>query len=54
VVQYTDQLKSGLDLREVWTFGKAKNSVLLPGLELAVQPDGTLRPLPDGVEQIQK
>ena len=54
IVQHTGELEPGLDLQEVWTFGKAKMGMQLPGLELSVKPDGTLISLPAEVKQIQK
>jgi alpha-D-xyloside xylohydrolase len=49
-VQHTGELKAGLDLEQVWAFGKPRNGMQLPGLNLSVAHDGKLVGLPEGIE----
>lgn len=48
-VQHTGELKPGLDLEQVWAFGKPRNGIQLPGLRLSVTSGGELVGLPEGV-----
>jgi alpha-D-xyloside xylohydrolase len=52
-VQHTGQLSPGLDLQEVWAFGKPTNGIQLPGLDLSVL-EGKVPSLPQNVKWIQK
>jgi alpha-D-xyloside xylohydrolase len=49
-VQHTGELKPGLDLEQVWTFGTPKVGMQLPGLNLSILPGGELGNLPSGVK----
>ena len=49
-VQHTGELKAGLDLERVWTFGMPQNGMQLPGLDLSVAADGKLLNLPSEVK----
>jgi alpha-D-xyloside xylohydrolase len=51
--QHTGQLNPGLDLQEVWAFGKPANGITLPGLEISVQ-GGEISPLPPSVRLVEK
>ena len=53
-VQHTGELKPGLDLEEIWTFGKPVEGMQLPGLSLDISADGNVEPLPIGVKIIVK
>jgi alpha-D-xyloside xylohydrolase len=48
-VQHTGELKAGLDLEQVWVFGRAASGMQLPGLTLEVDRGGELSNLPAGV-----
>ncbi len=49
-VQHTGELEPGLDLQEVWAFGKPQSSLQLPGLTLEIDPKtGEIENLPDKV-----
>jgi alpha-D-xyloside xylohydrolase len=48
-VQHSGELKPGLDLEQVWTFGAPRQSMRLPGLELRVSAGGKVEPQPPGV-----
>jgi len=49
-VQHTGELKTGLDLEEVWTFGVPRIGLRLPGLELKISSDGMIANLPKDVK----
>jgi alpha-D-xyloside xylohydrolase len=49
-VQHTGELKPGLDLDQVWSFGAPRQGMQLPGLTLVVSAGGKVEPLPPGVE----
>jgi len=53
-VQHTGQLKPGLDLEQVWVFGKAKRGMQLPGLMIKPSSDGELTGLPADVRILMK
>ena len=45
-VQHTGELKPGLDLEQVWTFGMPVYGMQLPGLNLSISPPGKVDNLP--------
>jgi len=49
-VQHTGELKVGLDLEEVWTFGVPRFGFRLPGFELKISSDGMIANLPADVK----
>jgi alpha-D-xyloside xylohydrolase len=48
--QHTGELKAGLDLDEIWTFGSPRESFRLPGIALEVKGKGIIAHLPEGVK----
>lgn len=53
-VQHTGELKPGLDLNEIWTFGSARYGLRLPAINLEITGEGLITNLPDGVTVIRK
>jgi alpha-D-xyloside xylohydrolase len=53
-VQHTGELKTKLDLEQVWAFGLPRKGIQLPDLELNVSSDGTITNLPKDVKTILK
>jgi alpha-D-xyloside xylohydrolase len=49
-VQHTGELKPRLDLTEIWVFGKARQGMRLPGLNLEILPDGKISNLPSEIK----
>ncbi len=49
-VQHTGELEPGLDLEEVWAFGRPRLAMRLPGIELEISADGKLNNLPADVQ----
>jgi alpha-D-xyloside xylohydrolase len=52
-VQHTGELEPGVDLNEVWIFGKAEHGIELPGIHLSPNPGSESEPLmnlPEGVQ----
>jgi alpha-D-xyloside xylohydrolase len=49
-VQHTGELRAGLDLEQVWAFGRPRNGMRLPGLNLSVTSGGEVVGLPEGIE----
>jgi alpha-D-xyloside xylohydrolase len=49
-VQHTGELKEGLDLEQVWVFGKPQTGMQLPGLTLNISPAGEIVNLPADVK----
>jgi alpha-D-xyloside xylohydrolase len=48
-VQHTGELKPGLDMEQVWSFGIPQNGMQLPGLDLSVSSEGKIINLPSDV-----
>lgn len=53
-VQHTGELKAGLHLERIWTFGVPKAGMKLPGLDLNITPDGKIDNLPAGIKVQRK
>lgn len=49
VVQHTNELKPGIDLKEIWIFGQP-SAQTIPGLEIEVDPAGKLINTPSNIE----
>ena len=49
-VQHTGELKPGLDLVEIWTFGRPQQGFRLPGTALEINEQGIIAHLPEGVK----
>jgi alpha-D-xyloside xylohydrolase len=49
-VQHTGELQPGLDLEQVWAFGKPVSGMKLPGLDLEISSDGLIINLPDEIK----
>lgn len=52
-VQHTGELRQGLDLEQIWVFGKPEHGIKLPGLKIKISPDGEITDLPPGVKIIK-
>lgn len=48
-VQHTGELDPGLDLEQVWCFGKPQEGMALPGVEIGLSASGALSGVPQGV-----
>ena len=48
IVEHTGELSPGIDLEEIWVFGKPNEGIELPGLKLDVNKERIIN-LPDGV-----
>lgn len=48
-VQHTGELQPGLDLNEIWMFGRPQSGFELPGLRLEITGEGAVSNLPEGV-----
>jgi alpha-D-xyloside xylohydrolase len=48
-VQHTGELKPGLDLNEIWSFGSPRDGFRLPGIDLEITQEGSIANLPVGV-----
>jgi alpha-D-xyloside xylohydrolase len=53
-VQHTGELKPGLDLNEIWTFGSPRFGFRLPELHLEVTGQGVIANLPAGIQVTNK
>lgn len=49
-VQHTGELRTDLDLRQIWSFGTPRKGMQLPGLNLSITSDGTINNLPAEVK----
>ncbi len=49
VVQHTGELKPGIDLQEIWSFGRPQTAFRLPGLTLGANKQGGVDGAPQGV-----
>ena len=49
-VQHTGELRPGLHLEEVWSFGRPQTGISLPGLDLTITASGRISNLPAGVK----
>ena len=49
-VQHTGELKAGLDVEQVWAFGKLNTGIQLPGLDLRISSEGLIDNLPDEIK----